>query len=440
MSDINYEQVNLANLEIINNYRLDFWTKIIETEDTHDLEILISDSSCPKCSKFIDSNVKICPHCECEFNSKTVKEFKRFTEPGRGKKKCPGCDFYVAVRTHNCICGYDFKNKILREPKEQENKYNNIKRRKPEKFPIGQILDLDLLIKNDIININYISLLEEEVVRKNPELYNIGKKYVDKVQKVLVFNQDLIYSIANKIGRKYKLTHLSINDLAQDGMIGCMKAIYHFSSEVKTEEDKCIAFSTYATWWITKSIIDSINDCEKIIRIPTHIINDYKMFRKYLLNFKDEKGCDPSIEDIMDDLCIKKKKAEGLLFAYCYNSNYALVDDINKFSDSSANESKKLARMNLKFDSGSLSTYDLTSSLDEETLTIRNIDWDRIKFKNDTYRQIFYNMKGLFGYEESTLGELEEKYGITKMTIMKIERDTIERIRKQLGVKYDIQS
>lgn len=59
--------------------------------------------------------------------------------------------------------------------------------------------------------------------------------------------------LIKSIARKYVYSGLSMEDLVQEGMIGLLEAKERF------DESKGAAFSTYATFWIKKRIIESIN-------------------------------------------------------------------------------------------------------------------------------------------------------------------------------------
>lgn len=133
----------------------------------------------------------------------------------------------------------------------------------------------------------------------------------------------------------------------------------------------------------------------------------------------------------MKDKGLKEKKAKGLIFAKEYKSAIGIsIDDINQFSDAEV-ENKRL-HANLKFDNGSLDRLRLTDSIDETQIQFNSIDWSQIGFRKEKYREIFYSLRGICGYPETSISDLSKNYEISKLTITKIEADTNERLRKYL--------
>ena len=444
---VNYEVVNLANLNIYSNLRQDLWLRVLETPELHDCKIEVLDSACPICKKFIDSEDKSCKYCKVEFTTKPVKAFKKVTAPGKGRKYCPGCELYVAVRTFTCDCGWDFKQKIQTDNKKiiQNGAVQNIKKKKAEEYTIREILDLELLVKNDRIRSNYLKLKKYIEQTGNPEefkeILDICKALVFKRNQILNFNYKLVLEYVNKFYPKSGCKHLKKEDLISTGNLGLINAIDHFDETRKVDpkkndgKDKYVSFSTYAHFWIKKEIIDEINSKEKDIRIPEHIINIYRTFLNYYNNFKTNNEREPSLEEVMVSNNVKEKSAAGLIFAKEYRSAGGIsIDEVNRYSDSETETKKTTGYTNLKFNNGSLDTFRLTDSIQEESFELSKLNWDKIPFRYEKYKHVFFSLKGICGHEEMSIDEISKTYTISKLTITKIGRETIERIRDLLKI------
>lgn len=444
---INYEAVNLANLNIYSALRQELWSKILEIPELHFCKIEVLDSMCPVCKKFIDSEDKSCKYCKVVFTNKPIKSFKKVTAPGKGRKHCPGCELYVAVRTFTCDCGWDFKAKKQTDNKKivQNNAVQNVKKKKAEEYSIKEILDLELLVKNDRIRSNYLKI--KKFIEQNTELQNFSEilslcnSLILKRNQILRFNYKLVLEYVNKFYPKSGCKHLKKEDLISTGNLGLINAIDHFDETRKVDpkknegKEKYVSFSTYAHFWIKKEIIDEINTKEKDIRIPEHIINVYRTFLNYYNKFKANNEREPSLEEVMTANNVKEKKAAGLIFAKEYRASSGLsIDDINKYSDSENKTRISGARTNLKFNTGSLDTFRLTDSIQEENFELSKLDWNNIKFRNEKYRNVFFALKGICGYSEMTVDEISKHFTISKLTITKIGRETIEKIRDLLKI------
>lgn len=428
---INYEQINSANLIILSELRTNLWLKVLNDSSSNDIKIAVLDSQCPSCAKFISAELKTCPHCKCEFNTKTTKLLKKTNHSSKGRKPCPGCNYYIAVRTYVCDCGYDHQNKVQTTPKDKENKLNNVRKKKPDLIPLGSVNDLEILIKNDCIKNNYLQLLKFST---NTEIKQCCEALNKKRNQIWVFNKKLVLDFVNKFYTKSGCKHLKKDDLISEGNFGLLEAINHFDNEVKgtfKNPEKTVSFSTYANYWIKKKIIAAINNFEKEIRIPEHILTVYKSFLNYYNEFKLNNDREPSVEDLMKDKGLKEKKASGLLFAKDYKSAVGMsMDDVNKYSDSEVEI--KRGHANLKFSNGSLDAHRLTDYINEDCVEFNKIDWQEIKFRKEKYREVFYSLKGICGYAEMSINDIVETFDISKITIAKIEVDTIEKVRKQL--------
>lgn len=87
-----------------------------------------------------------------------------------------------------------------------------------------------------------------------------------------LINANLRFVIS--IAKTYQNNGIPLPDLIAEGNLGLLKAIEKF------DRTKGYRFISYAVWWIKQSIIESINEHSRNIRIPVNQINEYLKTKK----------------------------------------------------------------------------------------------------------------------------------------------------------------
>src|SRR4249919_1558309 len=71
------------------------------------------------------------------------------------------------------------------------------------------------------------------------------------------------------VAKQYQNQGLSLSDLINEGNVGLMKAAKRF------DETKGFKFISYAVWWIRQSILQSIVEYSRIVRMPHNKSTSY---------------------------------------------------------------------------------------------------------------------------------------------------------------------
>lgn len=100
---------------------------------------------------------------------------------------------------------------------------------------------------------------KEEEIELAREIKLGNQKACDKLVKA---NLRFVISVA----KQYVGRGLSLEDLVSEGNIGLIKAAQKF------DESRGIKFISYAVWWIRQSIIQSLSDNSRMIRLPNNQI------------------------------------------------------------------------------------------------------------------------------------------------------------------------
>jgi len=114
--------------------------------------------------------------------------------------------------------------------------------------------------------------IEDNDVRVERNLFketkNAYKKYKKLRDDLIMHNGRLVVSIV----KRYRGLGLDFLELAQEGVVGLMRATDKF------EPERGNKFSTYATWWIRQAATNAVSQKSRNIRIPSHVVNElYKM-------------------------------------------------------------------------------------------------------------------------------------------------------------------
>ena len=93
----------------------------------------------------------------------------------------------------------------------------------------------------------------------------------DKVHKELL-EGNLRFVIT--VAKQYQNQGLDFPDLIAEGNFGLMKAIKNF------DWHKDLRFISYAVWWVKQSILQSLNDNARTIRLPVNVVQDLHRAKK----------------------------------------------------------------------------------------------------------------------------------------------------------------
>jgi RNA polymerase primary sigma factor len=87
------------------------------------------------------------------------------------------------------------------------------------------------------------------------------------------------------VAKQYQNQGLELSDLVAEGNIGLLKAIQNF------DWTKKLRFISYAVWWIRQSILQSLNEHARTIRLPVNVVQEL---------FKEKKAIDLNGGELSD--------------------------------------------------------------------------------------------------------------------------------------------
>ena len=109
------------------------------------------------------------------------------------------------------------------------------------------------------------------------------------------------------VAKQYQNQGLNLSDLINEGNVGLIKAAMRF------DETKGFKFISFAVWWIRQSIILSLAEQGRIVRLPLNKIGLNNKINIARQNFEQQNEREPSEEELSDILDIDLTEIKQML-------------------------------------------------------------------------------------------------------------------------------
>lgn len=227
----------------------------------------------------------------------------------------------------------------------------------------------------------------------------------EKARKKLVqANLRLVVSIA----KKYIGQGVLFMDLVQEGSLGLIKAAEKFDYR------KNFKFSTYATWWIKQTIIRAISNQSRTIRIPVHMLEKIRRYKKACSDIVSSDILEADEETISKISGLDSKKIEEV---------------------KNAIKKEPVSLDTLVTDDLSIQDYIVdTTYVSPETCTQMKLQEEDIvrliSILDKREQEIIRRRFGINNEEPKTLEQIGNALGFSKERIRQIENLAIQKLRK----------
>lgn len=256
------------------------------------------------------------------------------------------------------------------------------------------------------------------------------EKYLQEIGKVELISADMEAELAKRIrqgdqvalekltkanlrfvvsvAKQYQNKGLSLNDLINEGNLGLMKAAQRF------DETRGFKFISYAVWWIRQSIMQSLAEQSRMVRLPLNRIGTLGKITRMFAELEQKYQREPSQAEVAKALEISEEEvALNLKIANRHLSMDAPFanGEENGLLDVLEDNTEESPDSDLLNDS---LRRELQRSL--STLTQREAD----------VITLYY---GLNGEQALTLEEIGNKYNLTRERVRQIKEKATRRLR-----------
>jgi RNA polymerase primary sigma factor len=197
------------------------------------------------------------------------------------------------------------------------------------------------------------------------------------------------------VSKQYQNQGLELCDLISEGNYGLMKAIENF------DWSKRLRFISYAVWWVRQSILQSLNENARTIRLPVNVVQDLHRAKK---------------EMDMTGVELPDKFAS---LPYTIKIDEPLNEDGDTLLDVLTNPNAESADANLTSE----------ETIKDKLLNMLNV-------LDNRERIIIEDYFGLSG-NTRTLEDIGGDFSLTKERVRQIKEKALRKLRNETGTLFD---
>ena len=263
--------------------------------------------------------------------------------------------------------------------------------------------DILQMYLKDVGRTKMITRQEEQILGKLIAEGNKNERE-EAIKKLVSANLRLVISIA----KHYIGNGVLFMDLVQEGALGLLKAAEKF------DHKRNFKFSTYATWWIRQTITRAIANHSRTIRIPVHMIDKIKVYKKTYLELFNKLDREPTDEEISCKLKISIKKVKCIKNAI-FSTPVSLETPVTE----------DLSIEDFIVDT----TYHSPETVTEKDCLCRDIE-NLFNNLDNREKKILAHRFEINDNKYMTLEELGLELGFSKERIRQLENIAIQKLRK----------
>ena len=270
-------------------------------------------------------------------------------------------------------------------------------------------------------NIRKTSEQDESLIRYFGEISNIpllsSQEEIELAQKIRKGSKRALTTLiqANlrfvvRVALDYKNQGLPLADLINEGNLGLIKAAKRF------DETKGFKFISYAVWWIKQSILQSLAEHSRVVRLPLNRVSVFSRIGKTHDSLEQVFEREPTVDEIAE--CLEISSSEVKMVYQIHGRQLSLDAPI---SDKEGNTLLEL-------------TEDLELIPPDEPITNGSLKEEIEKAFKSLSKKEAEVLRLYFGMDmerPATLEEIGAKFHLTRERVRQIKDKAIIRLRHQ---------
>ncbi|TXG85950.1 MAG: RNA polymerase sigma factor RpoD/SigA [Spirochaetes bacterium] len=248
----------------------------------------------------------------------------------------------------------------------------------------------------------YFKEVRKSVILTPDEEIALAKriKQGDEKAKEELVNANLKFVVS--IAKEYQNQGLPLSDLISEGNYGLIKAANRF------DHKRGFRFISYAVWWVKQSIIQSLNENARVVRLPANIINKITKLNKEISKFENDNEREPVYGEIF-----KGENQTAVMLSFPKSTS------LNQLINEDGDELIEL----IPADFVDADEIEINTKIKEELNRTLDVLDEREKMIIESYFGINTDC------EPMTLEAIGEKYNLTKERIRQIKEKAIRKLR-----------
>jgi RNA polymerase primary sigma factor len=210
------------------------------------------------------------------------------------------------------------------------------------------------------------------------------------------------------VAREYQNQGVPLVDLISAGNIGLITAAERF------DETKGFKFISYAVWWIRQSILQTLAEHSRVVRLPLNRVDLLRRISRYTNNRQQETASRPDAEEIADELGISVEQVVDTL-----TSGQRVLSLDATFGDEDENSLLEIMPDDRQEPPD---TMLLRNSMEKQIE-------DALNTLDDREREVIRLYFGLGGSVEMTLEQIGLQFRLTRERVRQVKEKALRKLR-----------